>query len=232
MTSRIAGRSQEIGSEGSGVSRGFIVAGTDTGIGKTVFAAGLVGALDGVYWKPVQAGLADETDSATVARFCGLPPSRILPEAYRLDLPASPHLGAAREGLTIERARLSRAAPQGRALVIEAAGGLMVPLARDLLQIDVMADWGLPVIVCARTSLGTINHTLLSIEALRRRGVMLRGVAFIGLPDDDAERAIVDFGEVARLGRLPLLDPLTGDNLRLAFRDSFDVAALAAEAAA
>ena len=88
------------------MSSGFIVTGTDTGIGKTVFSAALAGALGGYYWKPVQAGLEGETDSDVVRRLSGLPPERILPEAYRLKLPASPHIAAAREGIPIERARL------------------------------------------------------------------------------------------------------------------------------
>ena len=80
----------------------YVITGTGTGIGKTIFAAGLAGALGAHYWKPVQAGLEDETDSETVARLSGLPPERILPEAYRLTLPASPHLAAESEGVKID----------------------------------------------------------------------------------------------------------------------------------
>src|SRR5262249_418703 len=142
----------------------FVVTGTGTGVGKTVFCAALAGALRGNYWKPIQSGLEGETDSEAVQRLSGLPQERIIPEVYRLELAASPHISAAREGLQIEASRLTipkNASP----LVIEGAGGLMVPLSWDLLQIDLFASWGLPVILCALTSLGTINHTLLSIEA-------------------------------------------------------------------
>ncbi len=176
-----------------------VVTGTNTGVGKTVFCAALAGALGASYWKPVQSGLEDETDSETVGRLSGLSQDRILPEAYRLKLPASPHIAAAREGVRIEASRLAIPARPG-ALVIEGAGGLMVPLAPDLLQIDVFASWGLPAILCAATSLGTINHTLLSLEAMARRAIGVLGVAFSGEGDEEVESAIVAFGKVRRLG--------------------------------
>ncbi len=206
------------------MSRAFVVAGTDTGIGKTVFSAALTGALDGYYWKPVQAGLEDETDSDALRRLSGLPRERVLPEAYRLKLPASPHIAAAREGVVIERARLSPPACAGP-LVIEGAGGLLAPLSLDLQQIDLFAAWGLPVILCARTVLGTINHTLLSLEAMARRGMAVSGVAFIGDPSEDAERTIVELGRARRLGRMPFVDPLNAATLAAAFRANFDFTA-------
>jgi dethiobiotin synthetase len=198
----------------------FIVTGTDTGIGKTVFSAALAGALGASYWKPVQAGLEDETDSETVRRLSGLSADRILPEAYRLKLPASPHIAAAREGAAVEASKLAIPA-RPSPLVIEGAGGLMVPLSADLLQIDVFASWGLPAILCARTSLGTINHTLLSLEALARRSIRVQGVVFTGDGHEEAEEAILAFGKARRLGRLPPLDPLNAGTLAEAFRVNF-----------
>ncbi len=188
------------------MSAGFIVTGTDTGIGKTVFSAALAGVIGGYYWKPVQAGLDGETDSDAVRRLSGLPRDRILPEAYRLKMPASPHIAAARAGLTIDPARLALPECDGP-LVIEGAGGLLVPLSDTLLQIDQFAAWGLPAILCARTSLGTINHTLLSLEALARRGVAVQGVAFIGEPSEEAEGTIMEFGRVCAIGRNPSPQP-------------------------
>jgi dethiobiotin synthetase len=205
------------------MSARIVVAGTDTDIGKTVFAAALARELDAYYWKPVQAGLASETDSQVVARLSGLPASRILPEAYKLTTPASPHLAAERDGVTIDPARLNphhHPAP----LVIEPAGGLAVPLTRSLLQIDLIAAWKLPVILCASTRLGTINHSLLSIEALNRRSIPLLGVAFIGDRNDDSERTIAPFGGVKRLGGLPWLEPLDADGLNRAFAANFSLA--------
>jgi dethiobiotin synthetase len=202
------------------MSARLIVTGTDTGIGKTVFAAGLVGALDGVYWKPVQAGLEEETDRAAVLRLSGLPPQRILPEAYRLKMPASPHLAAERDGIVIDPAALVLP-PTDRPLVVEGAGGLRVPLTRQMTYIDVMARWQAPVVLCARTTLGTINHSLLSIEALRSRNIPIVGIAFIGNENEESERIVADMGQVRRLGRLPHLDPLTGPALRAAFAAHF-----------
>lgn len=202
------------------MSAHLIVTGTDTGIGKTIFAAGLVGMLDGVYWKPVQTGLDGETDSDTVRRLSGLPRDRILPEAYRLRTPASPHLAAEIDGTEIDVASMSMPATE-RPLVIEGAGGLMVPLNRHTLQIHLFAQWGAAVILCAATRLGTINHTLLSIEALQRRSVPIVGVAFIGAENADSERTIIEMSGVRRLGRLPRLDPLDAASLRAAFAANF-----------
>ncbi|MDI4663478.1 dethiobiotin synthase [Xanthobacter autotrophicus] len=199
---------------------GFIVTGTDTGIGKTVFSAALAGALDGAYWKPVQAGLEGETDAQAARRLSGLAADRILPEAYRLALPASPHRAAEAEGVTIDPDALALPATP-HPLVVEGAGGPLVPLTRRLLFADMFATWGLPVILCARTSLGTINHTLLAIEALKRRGIFVHGVAFIGAANEDSEHIIAEFGAVRRLGRLPHLAALTPAALATAFAEAF-----------
>ncbi len=204
--------------------KGFVVTGTDTGIGKSVVAAGLVAALSGRYWKPVQAGLIDGTDSEMVAAL--VPGAPIHAEAYRLTTPCSPHQAAALDGVSIDPARL--ALPQGDApLVVEGAGGVLVPLREDLLFADMMARWGLPVVLVARTALGTINHTLLSIEALRTRGVTLAGLAFVGDANAESERVIGAISGVTRLGRLPWLTPLDAASLRVAMTAHFDLAKLA-----
>ena len=208
----------------------IVVTGTDTGIGKTVFSAALAGALNAFYWKPVQAGLDDETDRETVMRLSGLPEQRLVREVYRLKTPASPHLAARIDGVSIDPRKL--ALPEtDRPLVIEGAGGLMVPLTESLTYVDVMARWNVPVVLCARTTLGTINHSLLSIEALRSRDIPLQGIAFIGDANEESERIICAMGRAKRLGRLPRLDPLTVDTLRAAFAQNFSVAAFLTEAA-
>lgn len=199
----------------------IVVTGTDTGIGKTVFSAALAGALDAYYWKPVQAGLDEETDRDTVMQLSGLSEQRLVREIYRLKTPASPHLAAKIDGVAIDPQKL--AIPQtDRPLVIEGAGGLMVPLAEDLTYIDMMARWGEPVVLCARTTLGTINHSLLSIEALRARKIPFLGVVFIGDENAESERIICKMGEARHLGRLPHLASLTGETLRAAFAQHFD----------
>lgn len=208
------------------MTKRIVITGTDTGIGKTVFSAGLAGQLDGFYWKPVQSGLDDETDSEVVARLSGLPAGRVLPEVYRLRTPLSPHRSAEIDGVAIEAAKLSLPALPGP-LVIEGAGGLMVPLNRQTRFIDIFAQWRMPVILCARTTLGTINHTLLSIEALRARSISLIGIAFIGDEVADTQRTIVEFSGVRQLGRLPHIDLLTSETLRDAMVAGFDLALIA-----
>jgi len=193
----------------------FVVSGTDTDIGKTVFCAGLAGMLGARYWKPVQAGVPG--DSEIVTELAGV---EILPEAWRLKMPASPHQAAADEGITIDPDSL--VPPQGP-VVIEGAGGLMVPLTRTSLFIDVFARWKLPLILCARTRLGTINHTLLSIEAVRARSIPLHGIAFIGDANPESETIIAEIGQVKRLGRLPLIEPLTAGRLKTVFAQNFSV---------
>ena len=205
------------------MSARFVVSGTDTGIGKTILSAALTGVLDGYYWKPVQSGLDAETDSETVARLSGARRERILPEAYRLSTPASPHLSARLDGVAIDPGRL--VPPDvDRPLIIEGAGGLLVPLSDNLVFADVFARWQIPVILCARTSLGTINHTLLSLEALRHRAAPILGISFIGDENRESQSIIVEMGGVRSLGRLPLLPELTAETLGRPFRDNFDVA--------
>lgn len=197
----------------------FVVTGTDTGIGKTVFSAALAGALGAHYWKPVQAGLDDGADRDHVAHLSGLPENHILPEAYRLGTPCSPHRAAEIDGVVIDLARLSL--PPQRPLVIEGAGGALVPVTRGTTYADVFAWWNLPVVIVARTGLGTINHSLLTIEALRSRGVPIHGVAFVGDAVEDSEATIASMGQVRRLGRLPILPTLGPAALAAAFATGF-----------
>lgn len=206
------------------MSTRLIVSGTDTDVGKTVFSAALAGALDANYWKPVQAGFEGGTDALRVMELSGLAPERILPEQYVLNTPASPHYAARLDGITIDDHALLPPPPSERSLVIEGAGGLMVPVNDDTLFIDIFARWKLPLVLCARTALGTINHSLLSIDAVKRRGIPLLGIAFIGDEQAESERIICKLGGVRRLGRLPHLSPLTRDSLRDAFAASFNQA--------
>ena len=200
----------------------IVVTGTDTDVGKTVFSAALAGALGARYWKPVQAGVEPRGDADTVATLSGLPTDRILPEAYRLATPCSPHRAAEIDGLTIDPARLTLPEVDGP-LVVEGAGGVMVPITPDLLFADLFARWACPVVLVARTALGTINHSLLSIEALRRRGVPILGIAFVGYEQPDSEATIARLGAGKRLGRLPLVDPLDAGTLAAAFAAHFDL---------
>jgi len=194
----------------------LVVTGTDTGIGKTVLAGAIALCTGATYWKPIQAGLDEETDSERVAAI-GV---RTLPEAYRLTTPCSPHWAAEIDGVSIDDAALGL--PDERDLVVEGAGGVLVPIRDDLLFADLFARWGLPVVLAARTALGTINHTLLSIEALRSRGVPILGVAFVGDPIENTEATIARLGQVKRLGRLPILREISRPSLLEAFGAAFE----------
>lgn len=198
----------------------ILVTGTDTDVGKTVFSAGLAALIGASYWKPVQAGLEDGTDSETVARLGGLPPERVLPELWRLKTPVSPHLAAEIDGVEIDPDALTPPDVAGP-LIVEGAGGLFVPLTRETLMIDVFARWAVPTVLVARTQLGTINHTLLSLAALKARGVPVLGVAFVGEERADSERTVARFSGAKALGRLPPLDPLTPESLQAAFASAF-----------
>lgn len=193
----------------------YVVTGTDTDVGKTVFAAGLAAYLGAAYWKPVQAGSEGGTDSQRVAALAG-GRVRILPEAHVLRTPCSPHEAARIDGAAIEADHLALPAVEGP-LVVEGAGGVLVPFAADLLAVDLFVRWELPVILVARTALGTINHSLLSLEALRTRGIAVHGVVFNGAGNVPSETAITGLGRVRHLGRLPRLEPMDSAALGAAF---------------
>ncbi len=189
----------------------FFVTGTDTDVGKTIACAWLMLHTGARYWKPVQAGL-DETDEAAIRRLTGTDEETIIPSTYALPEPLSPHEAARRAGIEIDIDAFelpSRDDP----LVVEGAGGLMVPLNERDLVIDLIAKLGLPAILVCRTTLGTINHSLLSLEALRQRNVPLAGVVLCG-PDVPHNRAAIEtYGQARILGHIPPLDPLTREAL-------------------
>ncbi|PJJ59826.1 dethiobiotin synthase [Hymenobacter chitinivorans] len=164
----------------------LFVTGIGTDVGKTVVAAILTQALQADYWKPVQAGLEPTTDTATVRNLVSNPHSVFHPEAYRLQLPASPHAAAAAEHLTIQAGAFQLPVTANH-LVVEGAGGLLVPLAPGLLLADLIAPLGLEVVVVSRNYLGSINHTLLTLEALQQRGLRVRGLVFNGEPTPATE---------------------------------------------
>lgn len=202
---------------------GYVITGTDTDVGKTVFAAAIVGVTGARYWKPIQAGLDGETDAQVVHRLTAGKAATVLPEVYRLKTAASPHVAAEIDGIDIalDRLALPPTTAGDAPLIIEGAGGVLVPLSRALLQVDLFARWELPVVLVSSTRLGTINHSLLSIEALKRRAVQIHGIAFMGDENEDSERTICDFGKVRRLGRLPHLRTLTSETLGAAFNANF-----------
>ena len=171
---------------------GIVVAGIGTEIGKTFIASILTESLEADYWKPVQAGSLHFTDTDFVRAHISNRRSVLHPEAYRLVTPMSPHAAAAIDNVTIDLERLQVPATSNR-LVIELAGGLMVPLNNELLNIDLLKYWGFPVILVSRNYLGSINHTLLSVSALRQHGLRIAGIIFNGQKNKSTEEIILKY---------------------------------------
>jgi dethiobiotin synthase len=190
--------------------RGFFVTGTDTGVGKTVVSAALLCRYPELrYWKPIQTGIEIDDDTAEVVRLSGC---RVYREGIRLPGQVSPHLAAQRAGIAIDLRRLAESLPDGD-WVVEGAGGVLVPVNDTETMADLMKLLGLPVVVAARTSLGTINHTLLTLEALRSRSLEVAGVILVGELNRDNRDAIQLRGQVVILGELPRFDHLTREGL-------------------
>lgn len=199
-----------------------IVTGTDTDIGKSVVAAMLTLGLNATYFKPVQSGTEDETDRQAILRMTGLNDDRVLSDGVSLSAPLSPHRSAELDGVEIDLQSLIPPIDNERRLIIEGAGGLMVPLNRRTLLIDIFAMWKLPVVLTARTGLGTINHTLLSLEALRARNIDTLGVVFVGDDNADNMKTISEMGNVKNLGHVPMFNDITPGILTQTFADNFN----------
>ena len=190
----------------------IVVCGTDTDVGKTVVSAWLVQGLNATYWKPVQSGLDEGGDRDRICELLNLPPERWLREAYAFRRPVSPHWAAECDGMELDPANLGLP-PCNGPLVVETAGGLMVPLNRSWLQIDQLQRWQLPVVLVARSGLGTLNHTLLSLEALRQRRIPVLGLILNGPPHADNPGTLEQFGGIPVLAQLPPLTTLDASAL-------------------
>jgi dethiobiotin synthetase len=214
----------------------YFVTGTDTGIGKTTVAALLCAALDAMYWKPIQTGVRGSEDASgdrrTVMRLAGIPASRTIPENFIFRPPVSPHLAAQRAGVRIDlrAVKLPRIAADEN-LIVEGAGGVLVPINRRETMADLMRRLKLPVLLVARTALGTINHTLLSVAALRAARLRVHGVIMVGPRDRLKNRAAIErYGDVRVVGYLPWMKKLDRASLLSAFRKYFDRSAFRARA--
>jgi len=190
----------------------FFVTGTDTDVGKTLTAAWLMLHLGADYFKPVQAGL-EQTDLETIQDITKLPPERFYPCIYELTQPLSPHESAKRDGLVIEMNKFKL--PQAeRPLIVEGAGGLMVPLNDDNFVIDLMVQFKLPVILVCRSGLGTINHTLLSLEVLRQRGIEVAGLIMSGHKSPHNREALEQYADgIPIIAEIDYLENITVENL-------------------
>lgn len=196
----------------------LVVCGTDTDVGKTVVSAWLVQGLEAMYWKPVQSGLEGGGDRQRVIDLLQLPEHRWIPETYAFQAAVSPHWAAELENRVLEPRRLQLPPSGTSPLVVETAGGLHVPLTRTWRQIDQLQRWNLPVVLVCRSGLGTLNHTLLSLEALASRGIPVLGLILNGPLHADNPRTLEDLGGVPVLAELPPLDPLSAATLSAAWQ--------------
>jgi dethiobiotin synthetase len=208
--------------------RGIFVTGTDTGVGKTIVAASLVCAVRQTekvcYWKPIQTGIEQDDDTATVKSLARCAADEIFDCGFRLQRPLSPHLSARLAGveITLEKVRRFRVVDE-RFWIVEGAGGVLVPLNERDLMCDLMKVFGLPVLVVARTQLGTINHTLLTLEALRSRHLMLCGVVMNGERNEENRKAIEHYGGVQTVAEMPVFEQLDFEVLNAWARDNIVV---------
>ena len=196
----------------------FIVCGTDTDVGKTLISSFIVRGLNCSYWKPIQSGIENETDSEFVRRITEVSEEKILKEAYIFNEPVSPHWAAEIDQIKIQKSALTL--PNiDNTLLIETAGGLMVPITRHFLQIDQIKIWNLPVILVCRSSLGTLNHTLLSIEALRKRKIKILGLIVNGEKHLDNTKTLKSFSGLPIIAEFPLIQNLNGNNLDILWQE-------------
>lgn len=197
----------------------IFVTGTDTGIGKTLVAAILTTGLKAYYWKPIQSGTIDGTDTEWIQTVSNLSNDHFLPEVYSLREPLSPHAAARLDGIEIDMdtIRLPEVAP----LIVEGAGGVMVPLNKRQYIIDLMQRLSLPTIVVARSGLGTINHTLLTVERLRDRGIAVLGVVMNGPINQSNREALEHYGELDILAEIPQLDSISHASIQMLFDRHF-----------
>ena len=187
--------------------RDLIICGTDTDVGKTVVSSLLVQGLNAIYWKPIQSGIEDGSDTDRVRKLLNLSQERWIPEVYKFQSAVSPHWAAEIDNELINP-NLLKLPKIRKPLIIETAGGLMVPLNRNFLQIDQLKSWGLEVLLVARSGLGTLNHTLLSIEALRERDIKVIGLILNGPLHKDNPKTLEEFGDIPIIAELPILKEL------------------------
>ena len=209
------------------MARGLFVTGTDTGVGKTVVSAALLlrfrSCFPMCYWKPIQTGIEQDDDTADVRRLAACEPQEVRGDGVRLRHAVSPHLAARLADVRVDLDSIGALGSHGIARwVVEGAGGVLVPINETDLMIDLMTRLALPVVVVARSTLGTINHTLLTLEALTSRGLRIAGVVMVGAPDSENRQAIESYGRTRVLGELPHLSPLTPGALEAWARTSLD----------
>ena len=196
----------------------FVICGTDTDIGKTLISSFFVRGLNSYYWKPIQSGIEPETDSQAVERLSKVNKEKIINEAYIFKEPVSPHWAAEIDQKVINLKLLNLPNVNG-SLILETAGGLMVPITRNYLQIDQIKKWNLPVILVCKSSLGTLNHTLLSIEALEKRNIKILGLIINGEKHLDNPNTLAKFSGLPIIAEFPYIKKIDSNNLDILWKD-------------
>lgn len=197
----------------------LFVTGTDTGVGKTVVAAILLAGLRGVYWKPIQSGVTPYTDTQWMREKTGLADTHFYPETHVLSTPASPHHSAALDRVSIDIEKvLPPAVEPDRTLIIEGAGGVMVPLNDHRFMIDLIKALDAPTVVVAPSGLGMINHTLMTLDQLQQRQITVFGVVMNGVPHESNKAAIAHYGKVPVIAEIPPFTDITPATLGNAFK--------------
>jgi dethiobiotin synthetase len=188
----------------------LFITGIGTGIGKTIVSAVLTEKLKSDYWKPIQSGDLDDSDTLKVKNLVSNTASTFHTEAYRLTQPYSPHKSAAIDGITIDLNKIIAPKTNNR-LIIEGAGGLMVPLNDDYLMIDLIKQLDVEVVLVSQNYLGSINHTLLSVAMLKQYDIKIAGIIFNGKTDENSESYILNYTGVKLLGHLPEFETVDKD---------------------
>ncbi len=206
------GNSNSYNKKMSNSKDGFIICGTDTNVGKTLISAFLVQGLNATYWKPIQSGFEDGGDTFQISKILNLNKNRIIDEVYKLNTPVSPHWAAEIDNILIDQKHLKMPDHQNT-IILETAGGVMVPLRRNLLQIDQIKEWGLPVILIVRSGLGTLNHTFLTLESLRKRSIEIAGIIINGPKHKDNPKTIQEISDTNIIAEFPQLEFITAEIL-------------------
>jgi dethiobiotin synthetase len=190
------------------MNENYFITGIGTGIGKTIASAVLTEKLRADYWKPIQSGDLEQSDSLMIRSLLSNDKSKIHPEQYRLNQPLSPHLSAKLDGIEIDLSVFKLPDTSNR-LIVEGAGGLMVPLNDQHLLLDLIKKLDLEVIIISQAYLGSINHTLLTINTLQQHNIIIKGIIFNGDPNEESEKYILNYGKIPNLGSIPPLSTLS-----------------------
>ena len=193
----------------------YFITGIGTGIGKTITSAVLTEKLNADYWKPIQSGDLNQSDSLSIENLITNSISQIHPETYRLNHPLSPHLSAKMDGIEIELGKF-HLPETNHPLIVEGAGGLMVPLNNKELIIDLIKHLNIPVIVVSQNYLGSINHTILTINTLKQHNIDIKGIIFNGETNLESETYILRYTQAQSLGNIPLLASLDKNSIKAA----------------